>query len=131
MIQVRAKLFALVKDAGWKERGVGAIKLNVAKAGFETDEITGEKVAVGDAKQRSARLIMRQESTHRVILNSPLLKAIKFSDDKAANGTYKISFTAVEDNKPVNLLLKVFLPDFYLLLEQLLTYIPRCPKRML
>lgn len=128
MVQVRAKLFALVKDEGWKERGIGSLRLNVAKNSFETDEVTGETVAVGESKERSARLIMRQEATHRVLLNSPILKAVKFHDEKAANGIHKISFIAVEDNKPANLLFKASLILWFIL--NLCLPVNRCLTRV-
>jgi hypothetical protein len=111
---LRAKLFALQsKETGWKERGVGTIKLNVPKACLSRDEITGKPVldAIKDEEgqvktAKSARLVMRQESTHRVILNTVVLKAMKF-EEKPSNSAAQILFTAIEDNKPVNMLLKV------------------------
>jgi Ran-binding protein 3 len=54
----------------------------------------------------AARLVMRQENTHRVILNTVILKAQKF-DQKSANSAIQILFTAIENGKPVNMLLKV------------------------
>jgi hypothetical protein len=53
-----------------------------------------------------ARLVMRQENTHRVILNTAILKALKF-EEKAANSSVQILFTAFEDTKPINMLLRV------------------------
>lgn len=62
---------------------------------------------------RAPRLIMRQENTHRVILNTVISKVMKFTDKPAAS-TAQILFTAFEavegeeKPKPHNLLLKVF-----------------------
>src|SRR6187402_1437308 len=79
LLQLRAKLFALEsKEAGWKERGVGTLKINVPKVCASFDEngvaIPGSFDSSGledeDADPsgpRVARLIMRQENNHRVI----------------------------------------------------------------
>ena len=69
-------------------------------SGLDDDDETAPKVP---------RLILRQENTHRVILNTALLKAMKFQD-KQATSTAQIFFTAIEGDKepkPVNMLLKV------------------------
>lgn len=59
VFKVRAKVYAL-EDGKWKERGVGALKLNA-------DEDSG-----------SARLLLRNEATLRSVLNAPLYKNFKF-----------------------------------------------------
>lgn len=69
-------------------------------SGLDDDDETAPKVP---------RLILRQENTHRVILNTALLKQMKFQD-KQATSTAQIFFTAIEGDKepkPVNMLLKV------------------------
>ncbi len=120
LLQFRAKLFALEsKEAGWKERGVGTLKVNVPKACASFDDdghpIPGSFDASGlededaDSKgPRVTRLIMRQENTHRVILNTILVPAMEFRDKPSASSA-QILFTAFEgekEPKPINLLLK-------------------------
>lgn len=121
LLQLRAKLFAIEsKDAGWKERGVGTLKINVPKSCVSFDHngapIPGSFDASGlededeeSTGPRVARLIMRQENTHRVILNTILVRAMEFQDKPATN-TAQIIFTAFEGDKepkPVNMLFKV------------------------
>lgn len=120
LLQFRAKLYTLEsKEKGWKERGVGTLKLNVNRAYIDyhedgtpvlgsfdpsgRDEDEGDRTA---SAPTAARLIMRQENTHRVILNTVILKALKF-EEKPSNSAIQILFTAFEDTKPVNMLLKV------------------------
>jgi Ran-binding protein 3 len=70
----RAKLyyFGLVDGVKqWRERGSGVLRLNVKKP--STDE--------PDA-QPQARLIMRAEGSHRVVLNTIVKKELKFGDPK-------------------------------------------------
>jgi Ran-binding protein 3 len=67
----RAKLYNFVADANgkkeWKERGLGVVRLNVKSSTFDDE----------DAKPM-ARLLMRADGSHRVILNTPVKKEIKF-----------------------------------------------------
>lgn len=59
-----------------------------------------------------ARLIMRQENTHRVILNTIIVRAMEFKPKPSAS-TAQILFTAFEGDKepkPINMLLKVRAP---------------------
>ncbi len=120
LLQVRAKLFAFVKDSGWKERGAGNLKLNVPRIYVDYDEngipIPGsfDPSARDDSDEEgvesgpvSARLIMRQDNTHRVILNTVILKALKFEEKSSSSGAVQILFTAFEDSNPVNMLLRV------------------------
>lgn len=142
LCQFRAKLF--VSDQGWKERGVGALKINVprssgAKMLFdEGDEDDGEPLITpekdekkeGESKEKddntqipvkssyTARLIMRQDSTHRVILNSVVLKEMKFTE-KATNTAIGVLFTAFEDGKPINMQLKVIPAIFFFFFSKL------------
>jgi hypothetical protein len=122
LLQIRAKLFAIEsKEAGWKERGVGTLKINVPRSCASFDDhgvaIPGSFDASGledeeetdSSAPKVARLIMRQESTHRVVLNTIILKAMKF-EDKPSTNTAQIIFTAFEgttEAKPINMLLKV------------------------
>lgn len=103
---------------GWKERGVGNLKVNVHKTCVEFDEYTGAPVPGSfDVSLRdddedappviAARLIMRQENTHRVILNTIINRALKL-EEKPSNAAGKgYMFTAFDGGKPVNMLLKV------------------------
>lgn len=122
MLQFRAKLFAIEsKEKGWKERGVGTLKLNVPKSYVDYDHnglpIPGSFDPSGAEDREdddgnllpepvAARLVMRQENTHRVILNTVIIKALKF-EEKPSNTAVQILFTAFEETKPVNMLLKV------------------------
>lgn len=121
LLHIRAKLFALTSVAeGWKERGVGVLKINVPKECVAYDD-TGRAIPgsfdnvptsnseTGSANTSVPRLIMRQENTHRVILNTAITKQIILRD-KPSSSAAQIYFTALEgdeDPKPINLLLKV------------------------
>jgi len=124
LLQLRAKLFAVEsKEVGWKERGVGTLKINVPNscASFDDEghpipgsfDVSGlEEEDSASSGPRVARLIMRQENTHRVILNTVIARAIKF-EDKPSTSTAQIMFTALMGEKeptPVNMLLKVSWP---------------------
>lgn len=117
--QFRAKLFAMEsKEQGWQERGVGNLKVNVNKSCVEYDEYTGAPipgsfdVSLRDEPEDAApviaaRMVMRQENTHRVILNTSINRALKL-EDKPSNAAGKgYMFTAFDGAKPVNMLLKV------------------------
>lgn len=63
----RAKLYKMDRegdDKGWKERGIGNIKLNVT-----LDE------------PRKARFVLRADGTHRLILNAAITKQTVFGAD--------------------------------------------------
>ncbi|KAL7419089.1 hypothetical protein Q5752_005925 [Cryptotrichosporon argae] len=62
--QTRAKLFVMQEDGGWKERGIGVLKLNVRQ---------------GDRK--GARLVMRADGVLRVILNASLYAGMTCLED--------------------------------------------------
>ncbi|CZT03722.1 related to nucleoporin [Rhynchosporium agropyri] len=119
LLQLRAKIFAIEsKETGWKERGVGTLKINVPSPCVSFDDngaaIPGSFDASGledgDADgPRVPRLIMRQENTHRVILNTIIVRAMEFTD-KAGTSTAQIMFTAFEgekESKPINMILKM------------------------
>jgi hypothetical protein len=117
LLQFRAKLFAYeTKETGWKERGVGILKLNVPNSFVEFDAEGAPKAhtydpsgeAESDAETSvAARLIMRQENTHRVILNSPIIKAQTFEQKSTSTATHQVVFTSFEGKNPQNLLLRV------------------------
>ena len=121
MLSVRAKLFYHDRDAGWKERGAGMLKINVPQSCAEFDEngiaIPGSFDASGledDDEESGAkgpkvvRLLMRQDQTHRVILNTGIVPAMKFQE-KASLKYVGIIFTAFEgpEAKPVNITMRV------------------------
>ncbi len=119
LLQFRSKLFALEsKETGWKERGVGTLKVNVHKSCVEYDDydqpIPGSfDPSLADDSENgepvlASRLIMRQENTHRVILNTLIIKAMKF-EEKAAPSSVQVTFTAFHEGKPLNMLLRVSL----------------------
>lgn len=125
LLQLRAKLFAIdSKEAGWKERGVGTLKVNVPRSCADVDEngaaIPGSFDSSGlkdededPTAPRVARLIMRQENTHRVVLNTIIVRAMEFND-KPSQSSAQILFTAFEGDKepkPINMLLKVHIPS--------------------
>jgi DEAD/DEAH box helicase domain-containing protein len=127
LLQLRAKLFALEsKEAGWKERGVGILKINVPKSCASYDEngapLSGSFDISGlkdeDEEDTTGphvpRLIMRQENTHRVILNTVIVRAMEFKD-KPSTSAAQIIFTAFEgekEPKPIQMLLRVSSPFF-------------------
>lgn len=123
VVSVRAKVFHHDKDAGWKERGSGMLKVNVPNACLEFDDagvpipgsfdasgldLDEEKEEAGGKGRGMVRLILRQDQTHRVILNTAVLAATKFQE-KASLKSVGILFTAFEgdDAKPVTITVKV------------------------
>ncbi|KAK1855816.1 DEAD/DEAH box [Colletotrichum chrysophilum] len=118
IIQVRAKMFYLEKEVGWKERGSGMLKINVPEAcvsfddsglpipgsfdasGLENDE---DPEAGNGTAHKVARLIMRQDQTHRILLNTVILPAMKFQE-KTSLKSVGVMFTAFEgeEAKPVS-----------------------------
>ncbi|KAF5659346.1 DEAD DEAH box helicase [Fusarium heterosporum] len=122
VVSVRAKMFYHDKEAGWKERGAGMLKINVPQACVEYDDngavIPGsfdasalevdEEAAGGSQGHKVARLILRQDQTHRVILNTALVAAMKFQE-KASLKSVGILFTAFEgeESKPVSITMRM------------------------
>ncbi|KAH0532388.1 hypothetical protein TsFJ059_001084 [Trichoderma semiorbis] len=122
LLSVRAKMFYHDKEAGWKERGAGMLKINVPQACIEFDEngspILGSFDASslegddgeGDKAQvhKVVRLLMRQDQTHRVILNTAILPAMNFQE-KASLKSVGILFTAFEGEqaKPVSITMRM------------------------
>jgi DEAD/DEAH box helicase domain-containing protein len=130
VVSVRAKVFHLDKEAGWKERGSGMLKINVPVECVELDQdnnpIPGsfdasgfelEDEEAGAKPNKVARLILRQDQTHRVILNTAILPAMEFRE-KATLKSVGIVFTAFEGDgdgagvKPVNITTKVRLRKY-------------------
>ncbi|KAL3955267.1 hypothetical protein ACCO45_010830 [Purpureocillium lilacinum] len=117
VVSVRAKMFSLDKETGWKERGAGMLKINVPRScvdydnngtpvpgsfdasGLEADEEAGEDAG----GHKVVRLLMRQDQTHRVILNTAIVPAMQFQE-KASLKSVGILFTAFEgpEAKPMS-----------------------------
>ncbi|KAI0540685.1 hypothetical protein GGR58DRAFT_511418 [Xylaria digitata] len=113
LIQVRARLYNLDKSSNsWKERGAGNLKINVPVASVRTDDsgapLTGtfNASALEDAESKVVRLVMRQDSTHRVILNTAIIPTMKFQEKSSLKATY-VLFTAIEDEGAVSIQIKM------------------------
>ncbi|EXJ90515.1 hypothetical protein A1O1_03618 [Capronia coronata CBS 617.96] len=126
--QCRAKLYHFDKE--WKERGVGVFKVNIryeSKAiGDEADSNSDSEDSEDEAKEkeegdveaggqsafspveRRARLIMRTDGVHRVVLNTPVFKDMNVgtSDGKEPSGKTML-FTGLEEGNPSLFQIKV------------------------
>ncbi|KAL7944516.1 hypothetical protein V8C42DRAFT_325057 [Trichoderma barbatum] len=122
LLSVRAKMFYHDKEAGWKERGAGMLKINVPQACIEFDENSSPILGSFDASgleaddgdddkaqvRKVVRLLMRQDQTHRVILNTAILPAMNFQE-QASLKSVGILFTAFEGEqaKPVSITMRM------------------------
>ncbi|KAJ8130066.1 hypothetical protein O1611_g3565 [Lasiodiplodia mahajangana] len=113
IIQVRGKLYNLDKTSNsWKERGAGNLKINVPMACVRADDPetprsgTFDASALKNAESKVVRLVMRQDSTHRVILNTAIIPTMKFQEKSSLKATY-ILFTAIEDEGAVSVQIKM------------------------
>ncbi|OTA94441.1 hypothetical protein M434DRAFT_71269 [Hypoxylon sp. CO27-5] len=114
ILQVRAKIYHLDKaNSVWKERGAGNLKINVPISCVDFDETTGTPIpgsfdasGLEDAESKVVRLIMRQDSTHRVILNTAIIPAMEFKEKSTIKATC-VLFTAIEDGGAVSIQLKM------------------------
>lgn len=116
----RAKLYHFEKE--WKERGVGVFKINIRyerKALGDTSEDEkneGEKdVEAGEKDdfstvERKARIIMRTDGVHRLVLNTPVFKDMNVGthDGKEPTGR-TMHLTGLEEGKPTGYQIKVTL----------------------
>lgn len=109
------------KDQAWKERGVGTLKVNVHRSCIELDEYDGKPIPGSfDASQGNegqankgtiaARLIMRQDNTHKLILNTAIIRALKFIEKPGTGAGKQFMFTAFDAGKPINMLIRVSRP---------------------
>ncbi|KAK8127732.1 hypothetical protein PG984_008840 [Apiospora sp. TS-2023a] len=115
VLQLRARIYFLDKSAtpvAWKERGAGNLKINVPEACVDLDDnnlpIPGsfDASTLEDADNKNVRLVMRQDSTHRLLLNTVIIPAMSFQE-KPTNKTVCVLFTAIEDKgEPVSIQLK-------------------------
>jgi Ran-binding protein 3 len=104
----RAKLYNFVVGADgkkeWKERGLGVVRLNCKRPSAENPD-----------EKTTARLVMRAEGSHRVILNTPVKKEIRFGapDGGPPQGGYLYFMGAVEGGSGLEMLqLKVSVASF-------------------
>ncbi|KAI0863197.1 hypothetical protein F4860DRAFT_77008 [Xylaria cubensis] len=114
IIQARGKLYSLDKTTNaWKERGAGILKLMVPKecavAGDNPNVgLPGsfDPTALKESESKIIRLVMRQDATHRVILNTALLPNMEFREKSGLKAT-SVLFTAIEDEGPVSVTLRM------------------------
>ncbi|KAM0282717.1 hypothetical protein ACHAQH_002915 [Verticillium albo-atrum] len=119
VLAVRTKIYHLVKEEGWKERGAGMLKINVPEScvsfdddgvpipgSFDASGLEDDEEAGGGSKV--VRLVMRQDSTHRMLLNTTVFPALDFQE-KASLKAVGVCFTAFEgeDAKPVTVQAKM------------------------
>lgn len=115
LFSVRAKMYLMEKGVGWKERGGGMLKINAPKStvdfdgngvpdpsSFDASVLADED----DDKLKHVRLIMRQDHTLRVILNTILLPGMKFQVTNRLK-TSTVLFTAFEGGVPRQVQMKV------------------------
>lgn len=116
LLAVRVKMFQMEKGIGWKERGAGMLKVNVPKNSIELDDYGNPDMASFDASvlggdgegdgegeggsqnRSTVRLVMRQDHTLRVILNTAIVPAMKFQLTQKLKAAF-VLFTAFEGNQ--------------------------------
>ncbi|KAG8950269.1 hypothetical protein FRC04_007903 [Tulasnella sp. 424] len=106
--QTRGRLFHLSDDGAWKERGTGTLKINVKRhAGHR------------------ARLIMRADAVHRVLLNAPLFHGMSVS---IAQDPKFVKIASLENGKVAQYLFKCLGASAAVtgqeLHDQIMSYIP-------
>lgn len=118
----RAKLynFAVVDEGKgkkeWKERGLGTVRLNTARVADDGEEGEGEEEGKAKAAKSRARLVMRADGSHRLILNTPVQKGIKFgaADGGPPQGGLMLFMGAVDGKEKLEMLqLKVSFLIFF------------------
>ena len=123
----RAKMYVMEKGVGWKERGAGILKVNVPEVTVLIDDngvpnplsFDASALDDGSAHAKNIRLIMRQDHTLKVILNTIVLPAMKFQvTHKLKSAT--ILFTAFDGNEPIQVQMKVRHPLLESMKENLL-----------
>lgn len=80
----------------------------VVAGSFDASGLDEEDEEGDDAQPKVIRLVMRQDHTHRVILNTAIVPAMKFQE-KASLKSVNVLFTAFEgdDGKPVAITMRV------------------------
>lgn len=111
VIKCRAKLYYF-ENREWKERGVGDLKINVR---FELKEGSDEETP---QLERKARIIMRTEHVHRVVLNTPIFKGMKVGNQSGdePNGKF-LNLAGMENGKPALFMLKVYNDTYFVSLS--------------
>jgi hypothetical protein len=107
------------KGVGWKERGAGMLKVNVPESSIEFDAHGNPKPESFDASvfesedpgdgskgRKSVRLVMRQDHTLRVILNTVILPAMDFQLTKKLKAAH-VLFTAFDGEEVKQVQMKV------------------------
>jgi hypothetical protein len=119
IFSVRSKMYVMEKGVGWKERGGGMLKVNVPKSTVDIDDngvpdassFDPSVLDDDDEGRKHVRLIMRQDHTLRVILNTVILPAMTFQvTHKLKSAT--VLFTAFEggEAKQVQMKVRLHLP---------------------
>ncbi|KAK5653871.1 hypothetical protein OQA88_7795 [Cercophora sp. LCS_1] len=109
LLAVRTKMFMMEKGVGWKERGGGMLKVNVPKSTIELDDFGNVDPHSFDASvledevdenghRKCVRLIMRQDHTLRVILNTVVVPAMTFRLDQKLKAAF-VLFTAFDEGE--------------------------------
>ncbi|KAF2152098.1 hypothetical protein K461DRAFT_162226 [Myriangium duriaei CBS 260.36] len=104
----RAKLYNFVHSnpddetskKEWKERGLGTLRLNVLNSGNEEADLEAGRSGTPSGGAQ-ARLVMRADGSHRVILNTPIKKELRFGSvtgDAPQNGY--VYFMGSIDGRP-------------------------------
>ncbi|GAA6047158.1 hypothetical protein JCM3770_006928 [Rhodotorula araucariae] len=83
---VRCKLYAM-HEGQWAERGTGVLKLNETKKAED---------------KKGARLLMRADATHRLLLNTPLFAAFSIE----VHSEKYVRFSAIEGSTPTSYMLR-------------------------
>lgn len=106
----RARLYFF--DQSWKERGTGVIKVNIRASDDEdTESREPDPEAQAPGGRRKARLLMRADATHKVLLNTPVFKGMKFGASDGSEPTGKLMhLQSLENGKPLLLQIKVSTP---------------------
>ena len=85
------------------------IKVNIRTSGDEDTELRGpDPEAQRMGGRRKARLLMRADATHKVLLNSPVFKGMKFGAPDGSEPTGKVMHVqSLENGKPLLFQIKV------------------------
>lgn len=120
LLSVRAKMYYHDKNEGWKERGAGMLKINAPRSCVDLDEtdavIPGsfdasnlhlDEEARGEEEgHKVVRLLMRQDQTHRILLNTAIQASMAFQE-RTALKSVSIIFTATIDDQARPVTMKV------------------------
>jgi Ran-binding protein 3 len=105
----RAKLYYFDKE--WKERGGGMLKLNITRLRYNDSDSSEEDDTEATPTTRKARLIMRADGSHRVMLNTAIVKQSPLGGDergsKPTGGSILLQGMIDGRDMPVSMQLKV------------------------